>query len=119
VPLEYDKLIVNKGGSIGLFFAGILTKTVPSGTKVKFEEISKGIVDDESQYVVEGELDVLKADTILSRLEKEGIRFQIDTDEATRSSARGGTVHVRRLTLYVHVDDVPAWEKIRTEYFPE
>ena len=41
VALGFDKVIVNKGGCVGLFFAGIFTRTVPKGTKVRFGKNSK------------------------------------------------------------------------------
>lgn len=117
-PLGFDKVVVNKTGCISLYVEGIFVKIVPVGSKVKFEEVSDKAVDDESQYVAQGELDVFKADTILSRLEKEGVRFQIETLVGPKNLRNGGTVDVRRLMLYIHVDDVPAWERIISEYFP-
>ena len=74
--------------------------------------------DDDADYGAQGRLDVPEADRILPRLEKDGIRFQIDTDISTHP---GGECSFRdgRIALFVHVDDVPAWEKIRGDYFPQ
>lgn len=71
--------------------------------------------EDDAQYVIEGKLDVFEADKILPRLEREGVRFQIDTDVSAHVRGKSES----RITLYVHADDVPAWEKIRGDYFPE
>jgi len=113
VPLEFDKLIVSKVGCISLFFEGIFVTTVPVGSKVRFERAA----DDDTQYVAQGRLDIPEADRILPRLEKEGIRFQIDTDLSTHPSGKCA-FRDGRIALFVHVDDVPAWEKVRADYFP-
>jgi hypothetical protein len=117
VALGFDKVIVNKGGCIGLFFAGIFTRTVPKGTTVRFGKVSEEGAEDDAQYVPQGILDVPEADRILPRLEKEGIRFEIDTDVSTHPSGKCG-VWDGRIALFVHMEDVAAWEKIRAEYFP-
>ena len=70
--------------------------------------------DDDTDYVSEGRLEVPEANKILPRLEKEGIRFRIDTDV----SAHGRRFDEARIELFIHVDDVPAWEKIRMDYLP-
>ena len=116
VQLEFDKAIANKSGSISLFFAGILTKTVPVGSIVKFEGVEAA--DDDSQYVEQEGLEVFEADMILPRLEKEGIRFRIDVDTSRSTPGRVRNFRDSRIGLFIHVDDVPAWQKIRADYFP-
>ncbi len=115
--MDFDKVIVNERGVVSLFFEGILTKTVPNGTKVRFGRGSDAAGSDDAQYVDQGRLNIPEADRILPRLESEGIRFQIDTDVSTHPSGKCG-FRDGRIALFVHVDDVPAWDKIRAEYFP-
>jgi len=117
VPLAFDKMIVNKGGNIGLFVAGIFVKTVPKDSKVRFSAVSKDTVNDDAKYIAQVKLNIPEADVILPRLEKEGIRFEIDTDVSTPHNAKGFSQN-NRITLFIHVDDVPAWEKVSEEYFP-
>ena len=68
------------------------------------------------EYVSQGRLEPHEAARILSRLEKEQIRFQIDTNVAGRRNFRT-PLRDSRVTLFVHPDDVAAWVKIRGEYF--
>lgn len=73
--------------------------------------------DEENEsFQAEGGLDVGEAARILPRLEKENIRFLIDPDVASRQK-RGGFTDAR-IKLFIHPEDVPAWRKIRDEYFP-
>jgi hypothetical protein len=115
VPLKFDKITVNESGCVSLFFEGILTRTVPINSTVRFEKIPKP-PDEEGQYIAQERLDVFEAERILPRLEMEGIRFQIDADVSSHPSGEG-PLRDQRIGLYVHVDDIPAWEKFRSEYF--
>jgi len=119
VSLAFDKVIVNKAGRVSLFFEGIFTKTVPNGSKVRFGKNSEDVRDDDAKYITQGKLNVPEADRILPRLEKEGVRFQIDTDLSTHPVGRDGSFRDSRIELFIHVDDVQAWEKIGSDYFPE
>jgi len=113
--LEFDALIVNEKGRVSLFIEGILSKTVPNGSKVRFERNPEA--EEDAQYISQGRLDVPEADRILPRMEREGIRFQIDTDVGTHPSGKC-SFRDGRIELFVHVQDIPAWEKVRADYFP-
>jgi hypothetical protein len=69
------------------------------------------------EYVAQGRLATNEAERILPRLEKEKIRFQIETNVAGRRNFR---IPLRdpRVALFIHPEDVDAWLKIRDEYFP-
>lgn len=117
-PLAFDKVIVNKAGGVSLFFEGIFTKTVPNGSTVRFKRaFEEKTVNDDAKYVFKERLGVSEAERILPRLEKEGIRFQIDPDLSPHGSIYN--FHDNRIALFVHVDDVTTWERIRPDYYPE
>ncbi|HEX4084397.1 MAG TPA: hypothetical protein VHY22_05785, partial [Chthoniobacteraceae bacterium] len=80
--LEFHKAIVNKAGCIGLYFAKEKSEIVPKGSTVRFKEseMPDPPAESEDGYVLQGQFDIPEANKILPRLEKEGIRFQIDTD---------------------------------------
>ncbi len=72
-------------------------------------------------FQFQGALDCNEAETILPRLEKEKIRFQIETDPTSHYVAPligDGVYNDNRIKLFVHADDIHAWQKIRNEYFP-
>ena len=73
--------------------------------------------DDSEKYLEQGALDVREAESILPRLEKENLRFQIETDLSSHARS-GRDFRDSRVTLFVHADDLAAWEKIRSEFFP-
>jgi hypothetical protein len=68
--------------------------------------------EDDSQYVLEGQLDVLKADAIVARLEGEGIRYRVGPE----GNAIEMGVHECSIPLFIHADDLAAWGRVRTEY---
>lgn len=113
--LAFDKAVVNNGGYIGLFFEDVSSDIVPTGSKVRFVASSDEPMDGEDQFVAQGSLEVPEANKILPRLAKEGIRFRIDTDV----SAHARSYNEARIGLFVHVNDLPAWERIRPDYLPE
>jgi hypothetical protein len=118
IVLEFDKAVVNGRGTIGLFFGGVTMEIVPIGTKVTFRRVTEENLGEDADYISQGRLDVSDAKKILARLESEGIRFQIDTDISAHPS--GEHRHYdSRIALFVHVDDLPRWESISKDYFPE
>jgi hypothetical protein len=68
------------------------------------------------EYVSQGRLSVEEAERILPRLQNDNIRFQIETSLPQPRSSRNGPID--RVELFVHADDVQAWQGIRAEYFP-
>jgi hypothetical protein len=72
--------------------------------------------ESDDAFSVQGGLSVGEADRILPRLEAENIRFEIDTNPATGSPRNFDSVP--RVKLFIHVDDLPRWERIRDEFFP-
>jgi hypothetical protein len=73
--------------------------------------------DETTEYVSQGRLTTSEAGRILPRLEKEKIRFQIETYVAGRRNFRT-PLRDSRVALFIHPEDVGAWSKIRNEYFP-
>jgi hypothetical protein len=72
--------------------------------------------DDEDAFEDVGGLSVSEAERILPRLERENIRFEIQTDPSPhRATDINGTPSVM---LFIHRDDASCWEKIRDEFFP-
>jgi len=71
---------------------------------------------DSEEYISQGQLSVDEAERILARLRKESIRFQIETSLPKPRSTKLGPVE--RVALFVHSDDLEAWQEIRAEYFP-
>ena len=71
---------------------------------------------DSKEFVSQGRLSVEEAERILTRLRNERIRFQIETSLPKPRSTRLGPVD--RVELFVHTDDIAAWQRIRAEYFP-
>jgi hypothetical protein len=71
---------------------------------------------DDEEYVSQGQLSVEEAERILPRLRNENIRFQIETSLPKPRSTRLGPID--RVALFVHSDDIEAWQRIRAEYFP-
>jgi hypothetical protein len=71
---------------------------------------------DSEEFVSQGRLSVEAAERILTRLRNERIRFQIETSLPKPRSTRLGPVD--RVELFVHTDDIAAWQRIRAEYFP-
>ena len=69
--------------------------------------------DDAFQF--ERPLDVGEAKRVLPRLEKDGVRFQIETDVSTHLRKSTSTFRDSRVKLFVHVDDIARWQKIRDE----
>jgi hypothetical protein len=74
------------------------------------------MASDDDAFLSEGRLSCSEAERILPRLEREKIRFQIETDPTTRGSGR--FFNDARSSLFLHTDDVLARERIRDEYFP-
>ena len=68
-------------------------------------------------YLPQGGLDASEANRILPRLEKDKIRFQIATDVSGRQNFRQPLRHPR-VQLFIHGDDLEAWQRIRIELFP-
>jgi hypothetical protein len=68
------------------------------------------------EFLSQGRLAVDEAERILPRLEKEKIRFQIETFLPKPRSTKFGPID--RFELYIHPDDVEAWRRIRNEFFP-
>lgn len=73
--------------------------------------------DDNAEYESQGQLAVHEAEQILPRLEREHLRFQIQTDLSSRNNFRA-PLNQSRVELFIHPDDVEAWQRIRAEYFP-
>ena len=71
---------------------------------------------DSEEFVSQGRLSVEEAERILPRLRNDKIRFQIETSLPKPRSTRLGPID--RVELFVHTDDIAAWQKIRAEYFP-
>jgi hypothetical protein len=71
--------------------------------------------EEEASFSFEGPLDVGEAKRVLPRLEKEKIRFQIETDVSTHLRKSTGPFRDSRIKLFVHVDDIARWQKIRDE----
>jgi hypothetical protein len=69
------------------------------------------------EYVSQGRLATNEAARILPRLEKEKIRFQIETHVAGRRNFRT-PLRDSRVALFIHPEDVDAWLRIRDECFP-
>jgi hypothetical protein len=69
----------------------------------------------EDAFQFERPLDVGEAKRVLPRLEKDGVRFQIETDVSTHLRKSTGPFRDSRVKLYVHVDDTARWRKIRDE----
>ena len=63
----------------------------------------------------EGPLDVGEAKRVLPRLERDGIRFQIEANVSTHLRRSVSTYRDSRITLFVHADNVVKWRKIRDE----
>ncbi len=72
--------------------------------------------DESEEFLAQGRLAVDEAERILPRLEKENIRFQIETFLPKPRSTKLGPVD--RVALFIHPDDVEAWRRIRNEFFP-
>lgn len=72
--------------------------------------------ENDDDFCIQGGLSVGEADRILPRLEADDIRFEIDANPAPGSARNFDSAP--RITLYIHVDDLPRWEKIRDEFFP-
>ena len=68
-------------------------------------------------YLSQGDLDPDEAKRILSRLEQARVRFQIATDVSGLADFRQPLLDAR-VQLFVHKDDVPAWHRIRQDFFP-
>lgn len=68
-------------------------------------------------YVSQGKLDVPEAEWILPRLEREKIRFQIETRLVKRRTSTN-LAPVDRVELYIPPADLEAWGRIRAEFFP-
>ncbi len=73
--------------------------------------------EDPIEYVSQGRLATSEAARILPRLEKEKIRFQIETNVAGRRNFRT-PLRDSRVALFIHPEDLDAWLRIRGEYFP-
>lgn len=73
--------------------------------------------DADDGYRSQGDLDPDEAKRILPRLEQAGVRFQIATDASGGAGLRRYLVD-GRIQLFVHEDDVAAWQRIRQEFFP-
>ena len=71
--------------------------------------------EEEASFSFERPLDVGEAKRVLPRLEKEKIRFQIETDVSTHLRTSTSTFRDSRVKLYIHVDDIARWEEIRHE----
>lgn len=76
--------------------------------------------DDSPDYEPAWTLEAPEAEKILSLLEERGIRFQIESDSNTHLGAGNLPLPIAddRISLYIHKDNRPAWEKLREEYFP-
>ena len=74
--------------------------------------------DDDAEFVSQGVLEPDEAERLLPKLEKVGIRFEIDVSDITTFEIRGGAQRASQITLYVHRLDLDAWEKIRSELYP-
>ena len=72
--------------------------------------------EETTEYVPQGRLATNEAARILPRLEREKIRFQIETNVAGRRNFRT-PLRDSRVALFIHPEDVEAWLRIRTEYF--
>ena len=70
---------------------------------------------DQDRFQYERPLDVGEAKRVLPRLEEAGVRFQIETDVSTHVGKSTGPFRDSRVKLFVHVDDIARWEKIRDE----
>ena len=69
-------------------------------------------------YQSEGDLNPLEAKRILPRLAELNLRFQIETDTSNHRNRSTAPINDARIRLFVHVDDIAAWRKMRREYFP-
>jgi hypothetical protein len=74
--------------------------------------------DDDDGFVIQGTLEPGEAERLLPRLEKDGVRFEIDAGDITVVATRGGPRRSSQITLFVHREDVDAWYKIRSELYP-
>ena len=72
--------------------------------------------DNSDGYVSQGRLDVKEAELILPRLKSAKIRFEISTDLSNRKNFQF-PMRNSRIELFVHQDDLEAWQAIRSEYY--
>jgi len=116
VPLPFDKAIINQTGGISLFIEGILTRTVPKGSRVRFQRNPGETANINPDYLFQAALETWEAEKILPRLEEENIRFQIDTKATAQDAGKGVRLRQWRIDLFIHNDDLPAWEKFRAQH---
>jgi hypothetical protein len=86
----------------------------PSGVRNSMSD------DNNGDYLSQGDFEVDEAEGVLTRLEKEGIRFEIemlDIDTLSTGFARTRT-HFQRVRLYVHRQDLDAWNVLREKLYP-
>jgi hypothetical protein len=72
--------------------------------------------DKSDGYVSQGRLDVKEAEVILPRLKSAKIKFEISTDLSGRRNFQA-PIKDSRIELFVHQDDLDAWQAIRSEYY--
>ena len=70
---------------------------------------------EDDTFLYERALDVGEAKRVLPHLERDGVRFQIETDVSTHLHKSTGPFRDSRVKLFIHVDDVARWQKIRDE----
>jgi hypothetical protein len=86
----------------------------PRGSPLTFGKRQKAMPLE--NYPPQGPLAVNEAKIILPLLEKNGIRFKIDTDQTCRETDDGSFAD-SRVELFVHSEDVEAWIKIRDKFW--
>lgn len=69
----------------------------------------------DKSFQFEGELDTTDAQRLLPRLEEEKVRFELAVDS---SGSDRDYVHESRVKLFVHVEDLARWRKVRELLFP-
>jgi len=81
---------------------------LPSPISLKSDEVES------AEYRSQGALSLYEADRILPQLKEAKIRFKLEADPSSHSRYGGDG----RIELFVHSDDIDAWNKIRAEHFP-
>jgi hypothetical protein len=74
----------------------------------------KAVDVESAEYCSQGALSLFEADRILPQLKEAKIRFRLDADPSSHGRYGGDA----RIALFVHSDDLDAWNKIRAEHFP-